>query len=117
MNANAKTAKSAWIAPAAAVLVSIVLAAWFYSIPESYHEHHEWPAAVAVIAFVLFLYGAANLFWASVPTGKLSQTLFSLGVVLMLLCWLALHSIPGVIVGAVVSLIGFAMLILQHRRT
>lgn len=111
-----KPTTSQWAAPSGAILLSAILAVWVLALPNDYQDHHNWPVLLVITAFVFGIIGLCKLFWLAIPACKTAQALFGLGFVLMLICWLGASSIPGVIVGAVVTLIGAGMMALQSSR-
>ncbi len=94
---------------------SIAAYVWIAFLPANYDQHHEWPVLVGLAALVFGIYGAATLFWSAVPRQHTAKVFFYLGIGLMLLCWLAVPSLAGVIVGAVATLIGAALMVLQAQ--
>ena len=113
---DVKPIKREWLMPAVILAVSLGLGAWCFLMPDRFFDHHEWPALVVIVAVVLFLYGAANLFWSAIPRTGAGKAFFYLGVATMLLSWIAIHSLAGVIVGAVALLLGFALMMLPAAR-
>lgn len=110
------TGKGRWIAPTIVVVISVALWAFCLSLPDKYTDQHMWTDFVALAALILFIYGAVDLFWSVIPRSKFPLVFFYLGLVVMVLC-LIMGVIAGLIVGAVATILGAAMLFLQRGRT
>ena len=109
-----KTIFPRWLAPILAVIVGG--GACFISLvilPESYHEHHEWPAVAALAGCIFFFAGIADLFLSVIPAARRAQALFFLGLLVMLGSLVAGRSIAGILIGGFVALIGFGGIALQ----
>jgi hypothetical protein len=103
----------AWLVPLSFAIGGAILAAWCLGMPNSYHAHHEWPALAVLVGFVFFVCGLAKLFWCAIPLHKTGEALLAMGLILMVSCWLAWHSLAGVIAGGVFAMIGFGMIALR----
>ncbi|HWD17833.1 MAG TPA: hypothetical protein VHB20_01025 [Verrucomicrobiae bacterium] len=98
------------------ILAAAVLCVCYGAIPAHYHSHHEWPLLLLLFAASFFAAGFAGLFWCAVPEQKTELALFNIGLVTTLACVVIFHSVAGMIVGAVYTVMGAGLRLLQIPR-
>jgi hypothetical protein len=104
-----------WLGPVASLVIGGGTCVFCLAIlPATYHEHHEWPAAAALAGCVFFFAGAADLFWSCIRAERRARVLFFLGLIIMLGAFLFAQSIPGILVGGFVTLVGFGGIAIQQ---
>jgi hypothetical protein len=103
---NAPKTIPAWILPLVVAIFGIGASFSLRLVPDQYLEHHDWPAIISVIGLVVFLWGLARLVFTVVKPEHRGIAVVLTGVCIMLFCWLVSNSLPGIVVGGFVAVIG-----------